>query len=322
MATSVTVRLATSVSVIASLFLLPPPACAQATPRKANSLNQSFDNRIERLPSNFSGHSFDEVFSPLWSEISKIKKKSDYETEAQYRDRVGGELDSVERRLLSRFKVGNPKLAFVVKPNMSYSAESAQFSAEFELGSLSSAYDYLPDSKPSVWTVLYSERVHLLGKYYVRNLLGQTFEITRTDVLRKYIAIRACQMRRGERSTVDLAPLYNSWRRVFGTLTLDAPPQRAEKMHSNIRWLLIVENIDAPFASQEKGVANPSLEYRIFNQGPYENRELVVQIESLWMFDVKTGEVLKKVPACSVRTRISEPKNPSVPLGDVEIYLF
>jgi hypothetical protein len=235
---------------------------------------------------------------------------------------VSSELDSVERRIASKFGAINPRLAFVVNPNMRYSADSAQFSAEVELHPLSSDYNYLPVANLSAWTVLYFERRHQLGKYYVRNLLGQTFEITRTDVLRKRIAIRACQIRGGERSTNEFIPLYNSRRRVLGTLTLDMPPQRAEQIHSNIRWLIIVSNIAASYANQEKGVADPILEYRFFNQGSYDNRELVVQIDSLWMFDVKTGEVLKQVPSCSVRARIVEPRNPSVLLEDVEIYLF
>lgn len=266
-----------------------------------DSAVHAFDRSVAKLPPAFSGHSIVSIFQAVSNRPELLK--SEFETEVQYRDRIASLADT---KLLGNIPL-NGEIAFVVTcdssdPNKDcerYNAEKGVLSVLLPDNSADPAgvklYRKLAQEYPqgfhtspamSVPIQVREEDGPRIPAGIAENGFGARFPIVKQSVTRYFID---CLIPEWFSLAASNPPLGES----NPSIDISLDPQTAKRAKGAVREL-IVGHLSPPFVGEVLDtVDSPTRSYPV--RTTMHIRTVHIDIDEVWFFNFKTGEVYRKV---------------------------
>jgi hypothetical protein len=253
------------------------PTARQATPapRSDSYLTGTFDPSASRLPAHFKGHDPVAITRAIET-LPILKEKSEFESTAEFEARYA---KFPQQTLLGRLR-GDSVLAFVV-PAGADSADQSSFNFDADAQSMKAELD------GTFALGLHFPRLELRGfrhdegSYISTNAFGAK--------------VRVSKFHDEDYSVTFFTDYYKD--QVFHrsdrvSFLLPMASEEARRRETGLRFLLVCRLID-PWAESEVESHDPTIDDP--NEFTVKTHSLDAVLQSLWIFDERTGEVLKKV---------------------------
>lgn len=276
-----------------------------------------FDQSREKLPPNFKGHDLPATLDLLSREFKKIKGKDDFETDGQYRDRRTKQADSIKMQLgidatmllgfvgsFDKWSYTPEKSLFSTSERFSIYSEDSYSGKEFER-----EFETNPSSFLNVFTVNLINVEKKIGQAAYVNAFGKTFNVPRLSVYSRGLYVAPCFGKSIEswKSSTQRMP-SNLW----FNMEVERQPAQARMDANNLRVLYLVSDFVNSTVWRDKETVKYSPP-NSYEEQLYDSVWGFVKLKALWVFNQKTGEILKKIESCSV--------GPDEP-GPREVFLF
>lgn len=281
----------------------------------------SFDLAASTLPKNYKGHSLALLQDKLHKKFLRIKPKSKFESDEEFRSRLDKERESIANEPLLGALTLKDKWIFVFDPKFEYDAEKKGFSAKNESDpSLDTIWFYADglyadnddlgtskaiDSLLPRWSMDFQIKNRNVGSYLVKNYFGMQFRVIKYESSRRILHIASCK--KGDFVRDDFFRLDSSWSRMFETF-VPASSEHAKSMDGNLRYLLIMEEFVPPYFTAIKFTVGPRIPDNLEESVNYQT-QFFGKLSSLWIFNIKTGEVIKKYFPCEIKSMDEDVKN-------------
>lgn len=301
-------RVKNRLSFIFCLFLFSSSTIAK-TIYNEKILND-LDLETTTLPRNFKGNSFLLLQDEWHKKFLQIKQKSKFESEADFNSRLNRERDSVVEESLPRAAYKKYILTFVFDPKFEYDAEKKGFYASHTLDnnyifggeSLYSDKDDtfsigLINNLQPFWRITFLEKKRITGSYLVVNSFGAQFKVEKNEYFRRDLYITACKL--DENVQDRYLP--------FGTF-IPASGEYAKSLDGNLRYLLIMKEFTPPYIRSTRFRTSPDMRYGM-EDSVVNIMDSFGKLSNLWVFNNKTGEVIKKYNSCEIKSTKENIKN-------------
>lgn len=283
----------------------------------------SFDLSASTLPKNFKGHSLALLQDKLHKKFLRIKPKSKFESDEEFRSRLDQERESIAKEPLLGTLTLKDKWIFVFNPGFEYDAERKGFSAKNEsdphidsiwfyadglyadnddLGTSDAINSLLPK-----WVINFQIKSRKTGNYLVQNYLGMQFRVTKHETFSRSLRIASCKKDDFVRDDFVRQLQRSSWSNIFETF-VPASSERAKSMDGNLRYLLVMEEFVPPYFTAIKSTAGPSVPDDLEESFTHHTM-FFGKLSSLWIFNIKTGEVIEKHSPCEVKSMHENVRN-------------
>lgn len=297
------------------LLIYPNSLMAQTGPHR-NTLD-GFDIAASTLPKNFKGNSFALLQDELHKKFLRIKRKSKFESDQEFNSRLDRERESIAEEPLLGFMTLKDMWVFVFDPGFEYDAEKQGFYAintlvpdfTFPGGGLyadegnQATREEIWGLQP-LWVINFQEKRRKVGSYFVRNNFGMRFKVVKDEMYRRELYIASCK--EGDFASKDYSML--GWgAREFKTF-VPASGERAKSLDGNLRYLLVMEEFVPPYFSAVKFTVSPSIPDYLEDSAVHLTQSFG-KLSSLWVFNNKTGEVIKKYHPCEIKSADDKVQN-------------
>lgn len=240
-----------------------------------------FDDKQDRLPPHYNGHSIELFQDKILGNEIIAKGKSEFETTAAYEERKLNAVGSIKFASMSI----NSRWAFIFIPNidggfLKYDPEHSQFSHVFSIHKHNKSY-LMP-------SLSLEEKRQVVGSYIAQNAMGATAEIIKKDVLIRGLGFTQCQR---DNPNLDEEGLY--------VHTFAMPPEQAQILKPHLRYLLIVNNFNNPYVVEANDHYDPKFPNQLTE---ITSRHITTfsKLDAIWLYNYETGEIIEKIAPCSI----------------------
>jgi hypothetical protein len=255
-------------------------SAAEGKPSRVGVPCIPFDTSVDHLDSHYSTGDIKGAIAKL-SKLEKEAQKDDFESKAQYQERVSN--------IESSLNAGNIAFSAVVGGNNStharYNADEQKIEVYLDLDTA------FPNDSPTVhvFGVLGNARSSTYqGNYTGSNVYGATANVEVYKGQESGLAFDESDIANLENA--KLASVSDRYAAVH--LTVISPPDEAKSLISNM-GVLFIGNLRAPFAGEfekttEATLTNPSENRRAYHFVHFSLRQI-------WLYNYQTGQIIKKV---------------------------
>lgn len=258
---------------------------------KSSFDTSAFDDKLERLPLHYNGHSIALFQETILSNEVIAKGKSEFETAAVYEERKKKVLESIKFENMSL----NSRWAFMFTPNivggyLKYDPEHSQFSQHFYVQHNSNNSSPIP-------SFFLEEKRRDVGSYIAQNAMGATAKVIKKDVLIRGLQITQCQRNNPDFGGSNYIGLDEGGLYVH---TFSMPPEQAQKQKSQLRYLFIVNSFMDPYVVAVNDHYSPEFPDELFDTTA---RTITTfsKVDAVWLYNYETGEIIEKVAPCSIQ---------------------
>lgn len=228
------------------------------TPKAIQHIEGSFDVNTEKLPPDFRGHNIKKVIEK-WSKIDK----DEFETTAQYEEKLE--------------KIGiNNVLVFREDAIVRYDADNQRLLIKAPWGRI-------------------IEEVTNLGSYMGQNAFGVKKKINRIDYV--FYALKTRIALDFDEHFEWIEDKNDSYRYEIMSIL----PEEGKRIKDDLKWLIIckIKPADLERYNSTNSITGLSRShYKATIDDPLESKRTVyflsVEVNEVWLFNFKTGEILKK----------------------------
>lgn len=274
--------------IVLILFLLFPISCYSANSHNV-SKEQSFDPTLEQLPAKFDGNNFTSILRFVEKNLVK-REKSEFETADAYEERLKNTLRAILPNLSNGYiaivahnapaKTTNGYIKSTPGKNV---ADPISWRYQPEQQNLEvTAYSetlFCPDvsmvNQVTITDVSSKERTYIGSNAY-----GARVEVSEIDTRRDGISFDE----KSFRNQTDYS--YNTFR-----FNSNIEPEKAQSLKSDIAMLFVVR-LKPPFSLKCERHKSPTIDDP--SAINFYFRSLFVDVAQVWLFNYRTGEVLRK----------------------------
>lgn len=252
-----------------------------------------FDDKQDRLPPRYMGHSialFQEII--LGNDVI-AKGKSEFETSSAYDERKKSTINNLKFAQLDI----NSRWAFMFTPNikggyLTYDAEHSQFVHNFYVSHNSGNSSVMP-------SFFFEEKREAVGSYIAQNAMGATGKVIKQNVLIRGLQVTQCQRENPNFTGKTFISSYlDEGGKYVHSFVMSSDV--AQKQKSQLRYLFIVNSFNEPYVVEVNNHYAPKFPDDLI-ETTSRTITTFVKLDSIWLYNYETGEVLEKIAPCSIQ---------------------
>ena len=236
--------------------------------------------------------SIDGLQNSLLREISKLREKDNFESSEKFEARRYEELQEIKRKI----KIDpTAKIAISGLFDWQYDSEKEIYRQITSVDT--EGYEEVNDTPSQIyykpWLITFESTDKSIGGFQVQNAFGMRFNITRTSALYRHLKIYPCVDTDKSQNYID-AEIKGG----LPTLSFNMSPAEARANSKDFRVLYVISDLFGPLVDETK--YGPTIDAKTYEERQVRQLTFHVKLSSIWIFNQRTGAIVKKFEKCTV----------------------